>query len=259
MPLLLKKGVLKNEYFEELGNRVNDLEAEGLFKALVRTVDNVSPFFVVSFCRHHTESDEYQNGLLSQWRGYADGGGFAIEFDEKSLDELAKRENESLAYAGVKSDDVSYYDHKEVFKAADYEGAAGEMIRGAIGNLGLDVSDVTGSVNEVVLAYAKAAPFLKHPAFCEEDEYRIVFVCFRASKVEETSKLPAKKIKVRQRDGLLVPYIELFETLSEPLPIKSIIVGPHPYQARQEESLRMFLELEKLNIPVRSSHIPYRI
>jgi Protein of unknown function (DUF2971) len=260
MRALTAKGLLKEEYYKELGSRVDQLEAESLYRALVRAIDNVSPFFVLSFCRHHDGTDEFENGLLSQWRAYADGGGFAIEFDEEKLDALAKQEKESFAYVGFKSDDVNYYAHDEVFNANDYKGVAGGMIRDIFVSIGKDISDIAGqkSVDEAVLAFAHTAPFLKHPGFCEEDEYRMVFVCLRATKIDAENKLPPKPVKVRNKDGLLVPYIELFETLDAALPIKSIIVGPHPLQARQEEALKMLLEYEGKEVPVRSSKIPYR-
>jgi hypothetical protein len=38
--------------------------------------------------------DEYDDGLLSQWRGYGDDGGYAIEFDKENLEKLIKALND---------------------------------------------------------------------------------------------------------------------------------------------------------------------
>ncbi len=261
MKSLIDKGLVSKAYYKELGARADLLEAEKLYGAFTRAVDNVSPFFVLSFCKHADDSYEYQNGLLSQWRGYAENGGFAIEFDESELDLLAKLENDKFAYAGFKSESVEYNEHEKLFDPADYAGLAGAMIRDVFDELGKDISDVAGkkNVDEAVLKFAQTAPFLKHRGFYEEAEYRIVFVCLRASKIPEGEERRAKPIKFRQTSGLLIPFIELFDTVHErPFPIKGIIVGPHPLQEKQEESVKMLLEAEDLVASVRSSQIPYR-
>ena len=132
-------------YYKEMGSRGSQIEAENQYRAFVRGVDNVSPFFVVSFCRHEDTKYEYQHGLLSQWRGYADSGGFAIEFDEKRLDEFAVNEQRKFAYAGFKSDDVEYFDPGKVFNAKDYEGVARLDDLGVFSDsVGKDISRITG-------------------------------------------------------------------------------------------------------------------
>jgi len=257
---LVKQGFLRSNYYEELGNRANQLEAESQYRSLVKGFDNVSPFFVVSFCRHAANSYEYQHGLLSQWRAYADSAGFAIEFDETELDKQAALELKNFAYVGYRSDDVVYEAHDKKFIAEDYKGVAGEMVRLVFESVGKDVSKVTGrkNANEVLLKYAQTAPFLKHRSFREEAEYRMVFVCLRASKIPDGEERSIKEIKVRQKAGLLIPYIELFGTENMSAAVKSIIVGPHPLQDKQEEAAKMFLESEALEVPVRKSEIPYR-
>ena len=204
---------------------------------------------------------ERQNGLLSQWRGYADGGGFAIEIDEEVLDKLSRLEQQGFEYAGFRSDDVNYFDHEKSFDVNDFKGVAGEITRGIFNKVGKNVQEITGTkdLGDAILSYAKSAPFLKHQSFHEEKEYRIVFVCYRASKVKGAAR-PIKKVKFRQKDGLLIPYIELFRFNDEGLTsaIKGIIVGPHAFQDKQEEALKMLLESEGLKIDVRKSETPYR-
>jgi hypothetical protein len=257
---LIEKRFLKKEYYEQLGKQADLLQAETMYDSFTRTIDNVSPFFVLSFCRHAKGTQEFEHGLLSQWRGYTGSGGFAIEFDEQLLDELATLETKEYAFAGYKSENVEYEDHKKVFNADDYTGVVGEMTWHVFDAQGLDVVSVTGrkDADEAVLKFAQTAPFLKHWGFHEESEYRIVMLCLRPSKMAKQDTRPPKEIKVRHRESELIPYIELFGTFQRPLPIKSIIVGPHARQERQSEVLRMFLESKKLKIEVRSSQIPFR-
>ena len=258
---LIDKKLLKADYYKDLGTHADILQAEKLYGSFSRAVDNVSPFFVLSFCRHASNSYEYQQGLLSQWRGYADGGGFVIELDEDELDALAKLELEKFAYAGFKSENVEYDQHQKLFDPAHYVGVAGEMIWQVFAEAGKDVSSVTGrkDLDAAVLKFVQTAPFLKHRGFSEESEYRMVFICIRARKVPEEEKRTIKYIKFRQKGGLLIPYIALFDAIDEPrLPVKGLIVGPHPLQERQAESAKMLLEAEGFDVPVRLSEIPYR-
>jgi hypothetical protein len=220
------------------------MQAESMYRAVVRATDNVSPIFVVSFCRHSKGTPAFEHGLLSQWRGYAASGGFALEFDEEKLDSLLQHELGQYAYVMAKSDDVRYHDYNELFDASVYKGVAGEMIRDLFSDRGIDTSEVTGrkDIDGVVQKYITTAPYVKHWGFHEEREYRIIAPCIRSNSMPEGEKRPAKAIKFRARSDLMVPYVELFESANQSFPIKSIIVGPHPYQEKQAEAVRMALE-----------------
>ena len=127
-PKLIERRWLKKEFYDEHGVGSHRIQAEELYRSLARAADNVSPFFVLSFCRHEEGSAAYNQGLLSQWRGYSQGGGFAVEFDEDALDVLMEAENEQFCYATLRSDDVRYVGHEAVFDRKLFEGVAGEMI-----------------------------------------------------------------------------------------------------------------------------------
>jgi hypothetical protein len=59
---------------------------------------------------------------------------------------------------------------------------------------------------------------------------------------------------------MIVPYIDLLSRFNFDLPLKSIIVGPHPFQERQTDSVKLALEEARFpNVSVRMSAIPYRI
>jgi hypothetical protein len=197
-PKLIKRGWLKKDIYDDHGVSAHRLQAESLYNSISRATDNVSPFFVVSFCRHDEQSTAYKHGLLSQWRGYAQGGGFAVEFDEDGLDELMRAEQKEFCYAGFKSADVKYDKFEDAFDPKKFAGVAASMI----GRLFLDrpdAAEVTGSVDldKAVLEYAQLAPFLKHSGFKEEAEYRLVGICVRKSKIPKTETRPPKPLKFR--------------------------------------------------------------
>lgn len=184
-----------------------------------------------------------------------------MEFDEGGLDELMRWECEKFAYAGLKSSDVRYEKYNEVFDRETYMGVAGEMIRRMFEPR--DVSPITGgrkNFDKVVIDFVATAPFLKHDGFQEEREYRICAVCLRRNKIPKEMKQYPKKIKFRSRNGVIVPYIELFKDFPKLLPLKSIIVGPHQFQDRQADSVRLALEEAHFsNVQVRVSAIPCRM
>ena len=72
-------------------------------------------------------------------------------------------------------------------------------------------------------------------------------------------KREVKKIRFRTRsDGSVVPYIALYEDLQKPLPIKSIIIGPHAHQANQRLAIELLLERHNIDASVRESKTPFR-
>jgi hypothetical protein len=216
---------------------------------------------VLSFCRH-TEEKTIKHGLLSQWRGYAGSAGFAIEFDEDELVKLIKVENDTFAYPWMKSDYVRYKGYDDLFDPKVYRGVAGELTRRMFEPR--DVSEITGRIalremDQVMLNFANTAPFLKHEGFQEEEEYRIVAGRVDQDIIAPGSTRRVKEIKFRSKEGLIVPYIKLFEGSPRDLPITSIIVGPHPFQEKQEAAVRMALKSTPFSkADVRRSAIPFR-
>ena len=259
-PKLVVKGWLDKLFYEVHGTSGHRFQAEKIYAAFVRAIDNVSPCFVTSFCRHNRDSQSYQHGLLSQWRAYGSMVGFALEFDEEQLTMLIKREHDAYAYAGLGFDNVVYDKYNGRFNPDNYNGIAREMIRQQFENAGIDASSITGTANidAAALRFASSNPFFKHRSFSEEQEYRVAAVCFRAVKAAEGERRPGKPIHFRVKDGLIIPYIELFKMLEHPLPITSAIIGPHPYQDKQEEALKILIESKGLHIDIRRSGIPYR-
>jgi len=255
----LRERSLLRGFYEFHGVRGNRLQAEGFYTSLVNSLDNTTPPFVLSFCRH-TEAKTIKHGLLSQWRGYAGSAGFAIEFDEPQLCELITVENNTFAYPFIKSDYVRYKGYDDLFDREMYRGVAGELIRRMFERSG-DISDITGrkELDPVMINFANTAPFLKDEGFQEEQEYRIVAGRVNQDIIAPGATRRMKEIKFRSKGGLIVPYIELFKGTSPDLPIISIIVGPHPFQDKQEAAVRMALQSTPFSkADVRLSAIPFR-
>jgi hypothetical protein len=53
-----------------------------------------------------------------------------------------------------------------------------------------------------------------------------------------------------------VPYLEVTE-FNNTLPIKAVIVGPHPNQKMQQDALEMLFEATGLDAEIRLSEIPF--
>jgi hypothetical protein len=73
---LVEERLLSADFYKQHGQQGHRLQAESLYRAMERAANNVSPVFVASFCRHDEGTEVFEDGLLSQWRGYASGGGF---------------------------------------------------------------------------------------------------------------------------------------------------------------------------------------
>jgi len=69
------------------------------------------------------------HGPLSQWWGYGESGGFAIEFDEDGIDDCVIAETKRFAHVGSKTDDVLYEKYEKLFSIEHYKGIAGDMLR----------------------------------------------------------------------------------------------------------------------------------
>src|SRR5438874_3192618 len=110
-----QKGLLKANIYERYGTSVHRMLAEIIYDAMRETTNNVSPFFLSSFCEHSRESNSYKNGLLSQWRGYGSAAGFAIEFDKEQLVKIIELEFKVRAYASISSGMVRYSKYDEIF------------------------------------------------------------------------------------------------------------------------------------------------
>jgi hypothetical protein len=187
--------------------------------------------FVCCFCAHKTGSHEARHGLLSQWRAYGAGGGVAIALRARDIERLLDRERTAFSHPVNHIGDVTY-------DVDENDGEIQKLCHGVFDSLPgyFDefYKDVPGTPRlglEFLRSLIFATTLLKHQAFAEEREVRIV-VSPRPTNSDSVfyEKLVSgrKSIRYRQKGKREFRYIELFGNL--PLPIEYVIVGPSRIQ-----------------------------
>jgi Protein of unknown function (DUF2971) len=212
--------------------------------------------FVLSLCGT-TNPLVAESGLLSQWRGYGNDGGFAIVFDTAGIKDAFELEAKQHHYMHAQFGRV-YYEEMEP-TPTDFKECE-EIVRMTIAGR---------RCGRFYRAVTHLSCFCKHWAFSEEREVRVVVV---PANQEAIAADPAngrlqKTIEHFTRkndkdDKIQVPYVELF-THKEPrlpkLPIKRIIVSPHNVSDEQIEEVKGLLSEYGYNkMAVQKSKIPYR-
>jgi hypothetical protein len=208
--------------------------------------------FVCSFCAHGAESYEAKHGLLSQWRAYAAGGGVAIVLDTRGIGERMQHEKEIFANPINHIGNVDYDNDDERIKK-DFS----EVFKYLPEIIDKFYANEQPPVEKIFERFIIASTLVKHHAFCEEKEVRIV-VAPRPNKDSflhdpaHNSK-PSKVIRYMQRGNREVPYIDLFG--DAPLPIKRVIIGPSQIQNLTCQSVTDLVQ--DSNIEVVMSDIPF--
>ncbi|KQT37649.1 DUF2971 domain-containing protein [Methylophilus sp. Leaf414] len=229
---------------------------EALSSAIKDVSKNIYEPHFISFCGVHSNNQD-KDGLLSQWRGYGTDGGYIIAFKTKELEELLHVENESFNYSWMNIGDVNYYDNKALEESALLEIRKHEAdIAIAITNFLVSDGSLEGA-HEAIIAMATAH---KHKGFIEEAEVRIVCCPTTKEQVKQfnlggVENKSFKDYSFLNRNGLLVPYIKLFE--GGELPISRIIIGPHSDRDRRKKSVEKLLAKHGINVEVAVSDIPY--
>jgi hypothetical protein len=192
--------------------------------------------FVVCFCEH--------GDLLSQWRGYALAGGYAIGFSTSAFGDLGP------SMDGGDIDAVDPASHPRLVKVR-YGTTA---IQPLIDHILREIAPVAGvghpGTRGWVEANRLAKPALaeiKHDAFREEQEWRLIKV--------DTGRDAWKKVSFRLGNIGLVPYSVLnFDRMA----VAEIVIGPGAHGDLRARGIRKLLAKVGLNIPVRHSSAPFR-
>jgi hypothetical protein len=181
-----------------------------------------------------------EGDLLSQWRGY--GSGVAIEVAPECFHPIAGIKNN----VGVMRFWPVYYEddakNAKIEQILNYWAEQPSPVKNAIATLKFFV------------------PTFKHKSFRQENEWRLIFTPDPSCDV---------KPKFRTSRGLLVPYFELAGLASQgngslarsdpTLKIRSVRIGPGPYQDVNARSARVLLDSHGFqDAPVNLSEIPYR-
>lgn len=105
----------------------------------------------------------------------------------------------------------------------------------------------------------------QHRGFREEAEVRISVVTSMTGISQDdarspSDKRPMKPVRFTLRGGILVPYIALFERPSgekAKLPIKKIVIGPHPEKSKRQKAIEKMLSQLEITAEVVTSDIPF--
>lgn len=217
--------------------------------------------YITCFCKPNSE-DDFQHGLLSQWRGYGIDGGYALQFSRKKLLAAIESTNgvNGLSY---KLQDVHYTSnntlkeevlaHKDAFVSAYMrflDELAGPLDQ--IFNKTTISNPVAGLQGGPLEAYLDYLVQTKNRHFNEERECRLSFIQPISAC---DSCLP---VAYFNRGGLLVPYIKTPSSSFNVLDcIEWIIVGPAPRLAARVKSVTQLVKQFGRDIKVRPSHTPF--
>jgi hypothetical protein len=223
--------------------------------ALQVMLGDVEParYFVACFCE--------QGDLLSQWRGYASPGGYALGFDTEALFEPAQGPPVYPVIYGRPDTDIDSAARQWASLAADgfveiFQDVFAGLIEGrpqgedAEGDIAHRVYDF----HRVYLARSKhLCALMKDRSFGEEKEWRIV---------EHWSPVLSTSPRVDFRHGALglTPYVSIsLPDQNGRLPLREVIVGPGPHTDLRRSAVEFLLEeLGYSDVDVHPSAIAYR-
>ncbi len=211
-----------------LNDRSELMYAEGIIKSVLRSMSGTVPRKLldmlsnkVRFLGEDRDFHLYatcfctERNLLSQWRGYGRSGGFALQVDPFVLIKAAKKVARGPgSVAG--------------FVKIEYVAEAQRRIaRSLIDSFANDMGNVRKQHEDRILSecisYLGAAMVrFKHPAFRQENEWRLVI------------RREARTAEFGTRDGLLVPYLAI------PFPkiaLLRLMVGPSTHVSLVRRSL----------------------
>jgi hypothetical protein len=270
LPVILKpvyeRYIAESEYLQQcvqdsrrLGFDLFDQDlkkfVQGFQDAQVRSTDH----YVVSFC---TASDAWvsQHGLLSQWRGYGLDGGYAIVFDRERLGALLEQEGRVYHEEGLFLGDVQYHLAQDTLIEDQQVQEDIEQISECFYAYLL-----TADIQKVYPAFesiTRLSIFCKHRGFEEEQEVRIVITEPSIEMGRDPEKPDDKlyrKTHSYLRNGAVVPCVHLFgDQKLETLPIRRIIVGPHPDKKDRKKTVEILLRNYGIDAEVVVSDTPFR-
>jgi len=212
--------------------------------------------FVSCFCKPAGKED-FEHGLLSQWRGYGPDGGYAIHFSREKLAAAIERTNRSDGL-NYELEDVHYttdnllkievLKHKDAFVRA-FHAFLDHLAQPAGSTRGLNVlAGLIGGPLEALLDY------LIHTKSChfgEERECRMSLVQLARSGV---ANLP---VSFFARGGVVVPYTKTPASFNVLECIESIVIGPGPRMDARFESVGQLVSQSGYAVPRRISRIPF--
>jgi len=193
---------------------------------------------------------------LSQWRGYCpNGAGYSLGFETRGLLRAAAMEGFRLAQCLY--DDAS---QREAITRVLERVRQSVRWTQAVERPGND-DTYREAIRAWSESFAPLAPTIKHQAFHEEQEWRLI-----------SASIPFGDSRWQMRAGrsMLIPYIPFALAPTDPyLPIRDVVVGPTPHMELAVRATGILLDpvLEPMILgepmarqpaQIRNSRIPYR-
>ncbi len=199
----------------------------------------------------YTFSLSERKDVLSQWRGYCLNGGYSISFNKEDLTKLTELDYLRFQKCIYKKEEIEALVLKDIVTISpeayrkmteDYKAKS------------QSAKVLSRMPYEIALRAYNVLPFIKHPSFEEEQEWRFVT---DTTKDPETNLRFTNEVKFRVGKNLIIPYLNIpigSQTQNEPFSVDEIIVSPTPLP---ELSLKV---CEKIfpKAKVVLSEIPYR-
>ncbi|CAJ1817709.1 hypothetical protein PEKONANI_01656 [Aeromonas jandaei] len=194
--------------------------------------------------------------LLSQWRSYGQQG-VCIVFKKELIAQICHWEyNPGKNFSDIPPN-INIPKFDLYFNPVTYieKGMEYSEISKAINKVKERLREYFPSSNDDVFfqsinpkLFGLIFPFIKHPGFREEGEYRLVSL-----RVNNPSD-----IKFRNNGRLIVPYVEL-SVVNDKLPISEIVIGPSNNANTLEKGVRVMLQHYGYNnVEIVHSNIPYK-
>lgn len=216
---------IARDYMRDLKDRENSECTVGRLEWLMSQFKDIGPLRKKTV---YVSSLSVEDDLLSQWRAYCGGGGFAIGFKVGSLKELA-------AVQGF------------VLERCIYEpGEQNQIISEAVDSIAKPWLNSNApwpeqpgegprfdACNKLVDELSRLSPILKNQAFHEENEYRLIS--------EPSAHFVEGQKKFRAQRGLVVPYRDFKLNNSDLWRQVRAVVGPTPHPEQSKASVYALL------------------
>ena len=218
--------------------------------------------YITCFCRAKSEL-EFQDGLLSQWRGYGGTGGYALQFSHSKLTDwttktLINKENHKYVFHDV------YYSLDNPFKeiVLNYKDFFQETYMNYLDRAVMSLQELekghepiennsgfilpdnfTGPLFALLLYRIQT----KNSHFSEERECRMsIFLD------------PLDDIEFFIKNGVIVPHTKTPQASESFMDcIEGVIIGPGANQQVRYQGVQQLLKSLNMEIEVRLSKIPY--
>jgi Protein of unknown function (DUF2971) len=203
--------------------------------------------FVTCFCA--------DGDLLSQWRAYAgrdNVGGYALGFEPPG-------DIHAWPQAAAGSHELAL--RRVLYDCTEQKGECLALVDQLVAFLDTDPTDLEiqkSFSDSLIDGLIEIATWCKHPAFREENEWRITYI-----RSDDASPLP---LDHRSSSGLVVPFVRLevpraVGAYDKSLPIAEIKCGPSPDPERKQAGVRSILTTlpDGGKIAVNGSSAPLRL